>query len=172
MIKIKIKNRFTGSIIFEYSKENNTIKETLLEAIKIGADLGGADLGGADLGGANLRGANLGGADLGGANLGGANLGGADLGGANLEGAYLGGANLEGAYLRGACKIPIYCKWTHGITENEIHIGCEKRTIEEWDLFFNGNDIIETQRDTKEFKHIQAVFESYKAYLNFLNDGK
>ena len=27
MIKIEIKNRWTGSIIFEYSKENNTIKE-------------------------------------------------------------------------------------------------------------------------------------------------
>jgi len=34
MIKIEIKNRWTGSIIFEYSKENNTIKETLLEAVK------------------------------------------------------------------------------------------------------------------------------------------
>jgi hypothetical protein len=63
----------------------------------------------------------------------------------------------------------MYCKWTHGITENKIHIGCEKRTIEEWDLFFSSNDIITTQRDTKEFKQIQAIFEAYKAYLLFLN---
>ena len=84
--KIVIKS-VSGSILFEYEKENNTIKDTLLEAIKSGADLGGADLRGADLRGADLRDANLRGADLRGANLGGANLGGANLGGADLGGA-------------------------------------------------------------------------------------
>lgn len=29
IIKIQIKNRFTGSIIFEYEKENNNISETV-----------------------------------------------------------------------------------------------------------------------------------------------
>ena len=63
-IKLQIKSRFTGSLIFEYESENNTIKETLLEAVKAkanlyGADLYGADLYGADLYGANLRDANL-----------------------------------------------------------------------------------------------------------------
>ena len=104
-IKIQIKNRWTGSVLFEYEKEENTIKDTLSEAVKQGADLGGADLegaylGGADLGGADLRDADLGGADLRGAYLGGADLGGAYLGGADLRGAYLGGADLGGAYLR------------------------------------------------------------------------
>ncbi len=28
-MKIEIKNRFTGSIIFEYTKDNNTISETV-----------------------------------------------------------------------------------------------------------------------------------------------
>ena len=51
-IKIEIKNRWTGNILFEYSKENNTVLETLLEAIKGDADLRGADLRGADLRGA------------------------------------------------------------------------------------------------------------------------
>jgi hypothetical protein len=32
MIKIEIKNRFTGTVIFEYSKDNNTIAETVYEA--------------------------------------------------------------------------------------------------------------------------------------------
>ena len=64
-IKIQIKNRWTGSVLFEYEKEKNTIKDTLLEAVKQGAYLRGADLGGADLGGAYLGGANLGGANLG-----------------------------------------------------------------------------------------------------------
>ena len=64
----------------------------------------------------------------------------------------------------------MYCQWTHGITNgNLIHIGCEKRTIGEWDLFFASEEIISTQRGTQEFKQIQAIFEAYKAYLNTLN---
>ena len=59
-IKIQIKSRFTGDVLFEYEKENNTIKDTVVEAIKNGANLGDADLGGAYLGGADLGGANLG----------------------------------------------------------------------------------------------------------------
>ena len=58
-IKIQIKNRWTGSVLFEYEKEENTIKDTLSEAVKQGADLGGADLEGAYLGGADLGGAYL-----------------------------------------------------------------------------------------------------------------
>ena len=56
-IKIEIKNRWTGNILFEYLSENNTIKKTVSEAIKSEADLCGADLCGADLRGANLCGA-------------------------------------------------------------------------------------------------------------------
>lgn len=63
-IKIEIKNRRTGKILFEYEKENNTIKDTLLEAIKSSAYLSGADLSEADLSGADLSGAYLRGADL------------------------------------------------------------------------------------------------------------
>ena len=106
MIKIQIKSRYFGSVLFEYEKENNTIKETLIEAVKKGAYLGGADLRGADLRGADLGGAYLGGADLRGADLRGAYLGGADLRGAYLRGADLGGAYLGGADLRGAKEIP------------------------------------------------------------------
>ena len=47
--KIEIKSIW-GSILFEYEKENNSIKDTLIEAIKGGAYLRGADLRGADLG--------------------------------------------------------------------------------------------------------------------------
>ena len=101
MTKIEIKTIW-GDIIFIHEKENNTVKDTLQEAVKSGAHLRGADLRGAD-----LRGADLGGADLRGAYLRGADLGGAYLRGACLRGAYLGGADLRGAdlggaYLRGA----------------------------------------------------------------------
>ena len=41
-IKLQIKNRWTGSVLFEYERENNTIKDTLIEAVKSGAYLGGA----------------------------------------------------------------------------------------------------------------------------------
>lgn len=44
--KIEIKSTF-GDLIFEYEKENNTIKDTLLEAIKNGANLRYANLNGA-----------------------------------------------------------------------------------------------------------------------------
>ena len=46
-VKLQIKNRWTGSILFEYEKEDNTIKETIIEAVKNKADLGGAHLRGA-----------------------------------------------------------------------------------------------------------------------------
>ena len=45
-IKIQIKNRWTGSVLFEYEKENNTLKDTVVEAVKRGAYLIGAYLGG------------------------------------------------------------------------------------------------------------------------------
>jgi len=92
----------SGQLLFEYEKENNTVKDTLMKAIESVANLHGADLRCADLRGADLCDANLCGANLCGANLYGANLCGADLCGANLCGANLYGANLSGAYLRNA----------------------------------------------------------------------
>ena len=82
MVKIQIKTKWFGSVLFEYEKENNTIKDTLIEAVKKGAYLKGA----------YLKGAYLAGADLTGAYLTGADLKGADLTGADLTGAYLAGA--------------------------------------------------------------------------------
>ena len=177
--KIQIRTIF-GKIIFEYEKENNTIKETLLQALReeanlssaylSGAYLSGSYLSGADLSGADLSDANLSGAYLCGADLRGANLSGADLSGADLSGAYLSGADLRGANLNNTQKLPIHCKWQHGITNgNLVHIGCKKRTIEDWDKFFNSDEVITTERGTKEFKQIQAVYEAYKAYLTFLD---
>jgi uncharacterized protein YjbI with pentapeptide repeats len=98
-VKIKIKNRFTGSIIFESKKE--TIKEAVIEAIKSGADLVDADLRRADLRRADLVGANLVGANLSGANLSGADLSGADLRRADFSGANLSGAELHNAKFYG-----------------------------------------------------------------------
>ena len=98
-VKIEIKSIF-GNVLFEFSKENNTIKDTVEEAVRRGAYLSGADLRDA-----NLRDADLRDADLRDAYLGGANLGGANLGGANLGDAYLRDADLRDADLGGADKI-------------------------------------------------------------------
>ncbi|TWF38830.1 uncharacterized protein YjbI with pentapeptide repeats [Chitinophaga polysaccharea] len=100
-IKLQIKS-ILGSLIFECEKEDNTIAETLKEAIKSGANLSGADLSGADLRSADLRSANLRSAYLSGANLRSANLRSANLSGANLSGADLSGADLRSADLRSA----------------------------------------------------------------------
>ena len=123
-----------GSIRFEYETENNTTAKTLEQAVKEGVNLIGA------------------------------NLEGADLEDANLEDANLRDVNLIGVNLRGAIKLPIYCSWSIGITDNQIHIGCEKGTIEEWDLFFASDKVLNTERNTPEFKQIKAAYEGYKAY--------
>jgi hypothetical protein len=62
-LNIQIKTIF-GKVLFELEKEDNSIKKTLIEAVKRGADLRGAYLRGADLQGADLQGADLQGADL------------------------------------------------------------------------------------------------------------
>ena len=100
-IKIEISNRWTGSVVFEYTKEGNTITETVLEAIRRGAYLCDADLRSADLRDADLCGANLRSAYLCGANLCNANVRGADLCDADLRDADLCGANLRNADLCG-----------------------------------------------------------------------
>ena len=101
-IKIEIRNRWTGLVVFEYTKEENTIAETVMEAIRRDANLRDANLCDANLCDANLCGADLYGADLRGANLRDVNLFGADLRNANLLGASLCGADLRGSNLRGA----------------------------------------------------------------------
>jgi len=147
-MKIEIKHRYTGDVIYSHECENNTILKTVEKAVKGNVSLAFADLHSADLRFANLRSANLYSADL-------------------------RFANLYSANLRSVVKMPIYCKWSHGITNgNLIHIGCEKRTIQEWNEFFDSDEEIETPRGTEEFKQIQAVYEAYKAYLTFLNNQK
>jgi uncharacterized protein YjbI with pentapeptide repeats len=144
-VKIEIKCRFSGSVLFAHDADDNNIKLTLEAAVTARANLGGANLRGANLDGANLDGANLLGANLGGANLLGANLGGANLRGAYLDGANLGGAYLDGAYLDGAnldgeklTKAPISItnlKWDVLITGQYMRIGCKRHDHNSWSQF-------------------------------------
>ena len=206
-IKIQIKS-VLGKLLFELEKENNTIKDTLQQAVKDGANLYGANLDGANLYGANLvranlyganldganlyganlvranldganlvranlDGANLDGANLYGANLDGANLYGANLVRANIDGANLVGANLYGANLYGAKELdkaylPIYMKWGIAIKGDLLRIGCKEKTFEEWENWFAGTEEFSTERNTDDFKRIQASFLAYKAYYEFM----
>jgi hypothetical protein len=119
-IKIQIKS-LIGNVLFEYEKENNTIKDTLLEAVKQRANLRSANLRSAYLSGADLSGA-----DLRSAYLRSAYLSGADLRSAYLSGADLSGADLSGAYLSGAKEIPaIAIAQTRILPEGEL-IGYKK----------------------------------------------
>lgn len=102
---MKILNRWTLSIIFENEKE--TLRETLIDALKEGVYLNGA----------YLRDANLSGVDLRGAYLRGANLSGVDLSGADLSGA----KDIK-SFQCGECnRISFAIKWESGVM---FKIGC------------------------------------------------
>ena len=189
-VKIEIKNRFTGKILFEFETENNTILKTLKEAIMRDADLRGADLSdadlrGADLSDANLRvaylsDANLSGADLRGANLRGAYLRGADLRGADLSGANLSGADLRGADLSGAnlrgLKIQKTAVFTGLykyiampiITQDNKHyvrLGCYTRLLSDWQNdFWNNNNEFPNNGDL-DSKYRLMAFEFCKKWI-------
>lgn len=58
-MKIEIKHLITGSILFEYESDNNTILKTLTEAVKNKKDLRGADLRGAYLSDYKIKNASV-----------------------------------------------------------------------------------------------------------------
>ena len=96
-MRIEIKNRFSGSVIWAHEARKNSRKVTVEAAVKAGINLNEANLVGVNLEKADLTKARLSGANLKGACLSGAYLARADLSGANLE-----RADLSGAYLAGA----------------------------------------------------------------------
>ena len=123
-VKIQIKNHWTGNVIFELETENNTIKKTLLEAIKTGINLRGSDLRGCDLSGSDLSGS--------------------DLRGCDLSGSSLRGSNLSGIKIKKAIVFTGLYKYITlpYITENNeerVMMGCYDRSIEEWKENFWNN---------------------------------
>jgi hypothetical protein len=141
--KIEIKS-ILGNVLFTYEAENATIKDAVEKAVKEKVSLSYADLYNADLSNADLYNADLRNADL-------------------------RNADLRNAVNKDTAYLPIFCKWNHAIIGNKIQIGCRIKTIEDWDLFFASDEIYSTERNTEDFKQIQAVYEAYKAYLTFLN---
>jgi len=173
-LKIEIKHWITGSLLYVYEEEDNTIIKTITVAVKLKKDLRGADLSGADLREADLRGADLSGADLSEADL-----RGADLSGADLRGAYLREADLSGAYLRSykvkeaAIFTGLY-KYTviPFITEEgekRLVMGCHNRSMKEWeDNFWNNNNEFPNNGDEASKLRMMA-FETSKKWFEIKN---
>ena len=117
-MKLEIKCRWSGRLIFEHDVADNTTLATVKAALAADADLCGADLCDADLRGADLRDANL--------------------RGANLRGAYLCGKKLSGA--RPFFQVgPIGSRSDYLLaftTEGSIELkaGCFNGSIEEFEL--------------------------------------
>ena len=125
-------NNIYGEIIYTAEKAA-TVKDAVEEAVKVGANLDGANLYGANLDGANLDGASL---DR--ANLAGANLDGASLYGANLDGANLYGANLYGKPINTMRMFSgIYPYQVQVILFQDgsrwVRMGCLFKSLEEWE---------------------------------------
>jgi len=47
--------------------------------------------------------------------------------------------------------------YTLTMTDNHIRYGCIQKTIEEWKLFLDSNEVIETKRDTDKFKVVEST---------------
>ena len=167
-VKIEIKNRWTGKVLFKFETENNSIKQTLLEAIKSDADLRGAYLSGAD-----LRGANLSGAYLSGANLSGANLSDAYLSDAYLSDAYLSGAYLRGNKIKTAAVFTGLYTYTviPYITDKDekwVKMGCHNRKLTDWESdFWNNNKEFQNDDSVKSNLRLMA-FNTAKAWFDIV----
>ena len=91
----------SGAVLYR-GDSAESLREAVIVATRVGANLSGANLSGACLSDADLRCANLSGANLIGADLIGADLIGANLSRADLSGAVLSRADLSRAVLSGA----------------------------------------------------------------------
>jgi hypothetical protein len=99
-MKIQIKNRWTGAVIYETDAEN--LGAAVVAAVMAQVNLSGSDLSNSDLRGSNLSDSNLSGSNLRGSNLRGSDLSNSDLRGSDLRDSNLSGSSLRGSDLRGS----------------------------------------------------------------------
>jgi len=181
---IKIKHRYTNEVI--YSCEAKTIREAVQKAVKENVSLSNSNLRNSDFRNSDLRNSILRDSDLSHSDFTNSDFTHSDLRNSDFtnsdftnsifRNSILTNSNFTNSIFSNSenldktTKLPIYCRWSHGITNgNLIHIGCEKRKIKDWDKFFNSDEKLLTERGTEQFKQIQAVYEAYKSYLTFLN---
>ena len=99
-MKIEIKHRYTGTVLFALETISRKLCVEAAAARKIDlsySDLSGSDLSYSDLSGSNLSYSDLSGSDLRGSDLSDSNLRGSDLSGSDLSGSDLSDSNLSGA---------------------------------------------------------------------------
>ena len=169
-MKIDIKNKITNEIIFSHEQKNNSIKDTVKNAVELKVDMRYADLSGADLSNANLRGAdfrytdfrytNLRDADLSNANFCYADFRYTDLCGADLRGAAYGIASISYSPV----KILGLC-WDIIIFDYHIKIGCKLFLTVEWEEF-NDETINSFGSDALDFwhKYKEMIITAAKAH--------
>ena len=92
-----------------------------------------------------------------------------DLMNSNLSYSDLRNSNLSGSKNKENAFLPLFCKWSFSIIGEKIQIGCKQKTIEDLDLFFSSSEVYSTERNTDDFKQIEAVYNACKAYLLTLN---
>ena len=82
-------------------------------------------------------------------------------------------ANIDFPAPGGPIKITL-CPPAAAISNDLFIFCCPLTSLKSMDdsvnFFENSTQEFETKRNTKEFKQIQAVYESYKTYINFLNN--
>ena len=144
--KIEIKSIF-GKVLFEFEKENNSLKETLIAALKSRANLRYAD----------LSGANFSCADLSGANLRYANFSYADLSDADLSGADLRDANLDKRYIQIACIGSAKRMTTYCFEDDKIWCGCFTGTLKEFEI-----EVKNTHNDNPQY------LAEYLGFINYI----
>lgn len=140
--KIEIKSWLTGSILFEYECEENTVKTTLLEAIKSSADLRFADLRSANLSYANLSSANLRFADL-------------------RSGVNLSETKTDKRYIQIGCIGSSKRMTTYCFEDGIVWCGCFKGTLEEFE-----NKCKETHKDNEQY------LKEYTGAINYIKSLK
>ena len=161
-IKIEIKT-FAGTVLFKYSCNDNTIKKTLENARKTGADLRGAYLTGADLRGAYLRGAYLRGADLTGADLRGAD-------GKKIK--------IQTATVFTGLYKYVVVPFISEDGKYYVNMGCYVRTVKEWDTEFWNNPTEFQDHNSLESKLRVFAYKTAKQWIQLmkkqikLQDGK
>lgn len=72
-----------------------------------------------------------------------------------------------GGTWKGGNSVAIRCKWKVfiDIINYKIRIGCYTKTPEQWDDFFASDKVLETPRNTDEFKQIQNAYQVAKLSL-------
>ena len=134
-MKIQIKNRFNGSILFEHECKYNNIKLTLIEGIKANADLSNADLSNEDLRNCDLRNCDLSYCDLSGSNFSGSILRNADLRNCNFRNCILRNCDLSGSNFSGS-------NLTNADLRNCILRNCDLRNCDLSGSNFSGSNLI------------------------------